>query len=595
MSRGSRSYVSIETVLACVVLAALALRWSGVRYGLPHIYTTDEIFEVKRALQLGAGHFDISRSFKGGLYYLLFLEYGVYYALLRISGQIQSTAEFLNLYFQNPSAFWILGRLTAGAIGALNVYLVFRLGSKLYGRRAGLISALFLAFTLEHLRASQVIGVDIAMITLLTATFLLLVELERTGSRRAYLQTALWAALAVMTKMPAIIVLLPIVIGHVRRAGDEGRSTGQTLLDRRLWLAALLFLVVTLAGNPGFLGAFKTHLAAALRLSSQPDTGVPVVPYALRAQNVWGFYAASIARSLGWAVFAAALLGFADQIRRGDRGAVSMAAFVLVFYLCLCLPRSDRLVYDRYSLPIQLLLVVQAGRFVAAIAGRLPFRGMAHQAVLPLAFVAFTLPPVLGHVFALSRTDSRTIAKYWIEAHIPAGSRIAIEGSGYGTARTTVPLNNTPQNVESLLESFRKRDARWEEDLDYGDKKNRFHTAYLKSLDGRVTYDLFLYGSETAPYRPLDDYMSHGVEYIVVRQEQSDRFLQPWNRERFPDAGRFYSEVRGDHRLETLVVFPPNGSLGPTIQVYKTRKDRVVEFESARDPERETGPRAKAG
>jgi len=56
------------SILLIVDIGALALtlRLLAVGYGLPHIYSTDEGFEVHRALKLGAGAFEFHRVSKGG-------------------------------------------------------------------------------------------------------------------------------------------------------------------------------------------------------------------------------------------------------------------------------------------------------------------------------------------------------------------------------------------------------------------------------------------------------------------------------------------------------------------------------------------------
>ncbi|MAF26420.1 MAG: hypothetical protein CME07_00960, partial [Gemmatimonadetes bacterium] len=71
----ARAFLFLLTTL-CV---GLAMRLWGDSFGLPHIFHSDEGFEVHRALRLAKGGFDIERWAKGGLYMLLCVEYGVYF------------------------------------------------------------------------------------------------------------------------------------------------------------------------------------------------------------------------------------------------------------------------------------------------------------------------------------------------------------------------------------------------------------------------------------------------------------------------------------------------------------------------------------
>ena len=57
---------------------ALGLRLWGINFGLPYDFTPDEVHEIVRALKLGAGEYSWTMG-KGGLYYFLFVEYGLLY------------------------------------------------------------------------------------------------------------------------------------------------------------------------------------------------------------------------------------------------------------------------------------------------------------------------------------------------------------------------------------------------------------------------------------------------------------------------------------------------------------------------------------
>jgi hypothetical protein len=74
--------------------AALLVRLWGTWHGLPYSYISDEYHEVMRALQLGAGSFNFERTGKGGFYFVLFFEYGVYFLLLKLAGVVDSAQDF---------------------------------------------------------------------------------------------------------------------------------------------------------------------------------------------------------------------------------------------------------------------------------------------------------------------------------------------------------------------------------------------------------------------------------------------------------------------------------------------------------------------
>src|SRR5690606_35894394 len=72
--------------LAAILVLAAAMRLWGITFGLPYEGVTynqvtwEESQEVHRAFKLGAGEYTWSFG-KGGLYYLLFVEFGMYFVV----------------------------------------------------------------------------------------------------------------------------------------------------------------------------------------------------------------------------------------------------------------------------------------------------------------------------------------------------------------------------------------------------------------------------------------------------------------------------------------------------------------------------------
>jgi hypothetical protein len=142
-----------QIFLALILIVAFILRIWGINFGLPHIYHTDEWFEVKRALKLGAGVFEFERVKKGGYFYLLFMEYGVYFVILKIFGIIKSSDEFLFKIFQDPTPIWLIGRVTTAIIGTINVFILYLLGKRAFSKGVGIFAGFFLAIHFIHVQS----------------------------------------------------------------------------------------------------------------------------------------------------------------------------------------------------------------------------------------------------------------------------------------------------------------------------------------------------------------------------------------------------------------------------------------------------------
>jgi hypothetical protein len=94
----------------------------------------------------------------------------------------------LALLFQN-GVVPVLARAAAAAVGVVNVLLVYRLGNELYGRRAGLLSALFLSLMPYHTVVSRQVLLDGPMTLCATLTLWLMTRFAST-QRPAWLYAA---------------------------------------------------------------------------------------------------------------------------------------------------------------------------------------------------------------------------------------------------------------------------------------------------------------------------------------------------------------------------------------------------------------------
>ena len=140
----STRWTPASIVLIVLLTIALGLRIWGIWFGLPYIFHDDEGLEVLRALRLGSGEFDFQRIGKGGYFYLLFIEYGFLFVVLKIFGIVSSPDDFALYFVRDPSAFFLIGRATTAVVGAVNVYIVYRIARLAYSANAAILAAGFL-------------------------------------------------------------------------------------------------------------------------------------------------------------------------------------------------------------------------------------------------------------------------------------------------------------------------------------------------------------------------------------------------------------------------------------------------------------------
>jgi hypothetical protein len=237
-------------------------------------------------------------------------------------------------------------------------------------------------------------------------------------------------------------------------------------------------------------------------------------------------------------------------------------------------PSKDVHVYARYALPVELILVLLA----AEVLDRGLVRCRVDPRLLPLVVVAFIAIPLYRSIVqdvGLSRRDTRTVAAEWIEANIPAGSKIVISGRGYEAATGTAPLKNLPSNVTAIMGIYGDRDAERRVGSSVAELKGTFRRAAIQALSGKKCYDLILISAETFPQQRLDHYIRKGAEYIVVDPVWYAKFLHGINHERFPVVGDFYQDILDSDRLRLLKRFEPGPRPGPVLEVYRVEPPGV--------------------
>jgi 4-amino-4-deoxy-L-arabinose transferase-like glycosyltransferase len=252
-----------------IALLGLVLRVWGSGFGLPQTYHIDELNYVPDAVRyVSTLDFQPSRWANPTLFkYLLAFEYEIVHLIARVIGRAEYMSSLEILLRNNPSIFYLLGRLSSGLLGAATIPVVYGIGAQAYGRKQGLAAAFLLAVSFLHARDSHYAVSDVPMAFFFSAAMLCyLLYMRRRASKYLY-----WAAgltgLAIATKYTALILVAVCTATWAL----VKRSRGWRDLARMLWSRELLvtsvvmglsFLVVcpyALLDYRGFLGSLRSH------------------------------------------------------------------------------------------------------------------------------------------------------------------------------------------------------------------------------------------------------------------------------------------------------------------------------------------------
>ncbi len=472
----------IWAALALVLLLALGLRLWGIRQGLPYAYNSDEDAHfVPRAIGM--------LTLGWNPHY--FANPPAYTDLLRLvfSAWFGGRAGVSHTFAVNPTAVFTLARVCAALLGTLAVWLLYLAGARLFDRGVALLAAALEAVAFLPVFYSHLALNDVPTLAPLTLSLLGTAGVLRKGRPRDYAIAGVGLGLGCATKYTGGIVLLPLLAAAAAQylaptprratgarepaAGGEGTGPPVAAGDSRspravpagrpvvvgLVLAGAAALVAFLLADPYSVldfHAFEQGLAHQSSLSgeAQGKLGAP-------RESGLVYYLWSLTWGLGWVPALAALAGAAMVWWRERKLGWVLVPAPLLFLLFM---GSEGRYFGRWLLPIfpiLCLLAAFAALQSARVAARAVWRVRAREAQpaeparpaepLPIdpsdrshsprsgfALIAFTTLAVIalcaqGLLYSvhsgllLSRADTRSLARAWMVAHVPAGAKVVVE------------------------------------------------------------------------------------------------------------------------------------------------------------------------
>lgn len=423
--------------LGAVLLLGLGLRLWGIDYGLPYAYHPDEPFLIGVAW----------RMFRTGDLDPNFWDYPTLqiYALLVLIALREGLQPYLPV-LATPGMEYLLGRLLNVAYAVGTIYLVYRTGSRLFGRWEGVAGAGLLAVAQQHNLMSHFLKVDVPATFFVAATLAAAVALIERPSLGRYALAGAMVGLSAAGKYPAASIAAVVVLAHAaawRR--DAARQLGRLFLAGGASIVTFaLACPYTVLNLRGFLAAFSSDIVGWAAAGHDGWDGDVLTTY-LR----WLFLGADA--PMAWLAVLGLALGLSAA--RWRMPVVLIGLFPFLFIVELTSIWVVR--FPWYVLPIYPSLAVlggfgavEAGRRLARLtwsSGRGGVHGesarpRAHAratvgaraqvawAVVALLAVGVQLSRAADESSLLAAEDVRTTALRWIVATLPPGSRIVREG-----------------------------------------------------------------------------------------------------------------------------------------------------------------------
>jgi len=217
ISREQASRISLETALVILLLIVAA----GTLLRLHHLEErslyVDEAASLMFAQLPGTDFWRALWEYEGNMAF--------YYVLLRIWIHLGDSEVIL--------------RSLSVLFGVATILVTYLLGTRLFGKKAGLVSAALLAVNVYHIRYSQEArGYSLAALLAVLSTYLFLLSVDSPRQKRYWVAYLLTSALAVYSHLYALLVLIAqwLSLG-LTRLRQMGRATV-------LWTAASLMALM---------------------------------------------------------------------------------------------------------------------------------------------------------------------------------------------------------------------------------------------------------------------------------------------------------------------------------------------------------------
>jgi len=448
-------------ILLIIVGLALAVRFAGIDFGLPHtLCRPDESTIIDKAWFVFQGdpnpHFF---NYPSLFIYLVAALFAIRFSVLALCGV--PTATLNAELYANPAPLFLTARFVSATMGSLTVIAVYLAAKRVFDRKTAFLSALFMSVCYLHARDSHFGTTDVPMTFLAVCAVLFLLRSRDTGSVRDFAWAGVFTGLATSTKYGGIFLVVPAVAAYLferhaasRGAAGNGRGEKGGAEEKMLcyFAAAAIAFVLTSPFALLDFGTFFAHFTAEARHLAVGENawGEPMI-----FGRGWWYHARyTLPYGAGILVFLAGLAGICIAIAEDARKGVVLMTFPIAFYLA---AGKGYTVFVRYMIPVLPFLCIGAAVFCVRVVRKLPSPVTAHAALALLAFIIAAEPAANTWLFnaLISRRDNRLVVHDWIAKVdvVPEGSTVYQTGKPFGHALLppTVKQFRTSENAGDNL------------------------------------------------------------------------------------------------------------------------------------------------
>ncbi len=413
-------------LLAAIVAVAAALRLYGVRWGLPFHFHSDEqvMFHFTEKLRTARSIRELTH---GDMRFFLYAPLLMHLLIgcVWVAGWFHRFAE------DDPASLTLylaMGRAIVAVFGTATVWLVYRLGARLYSRGAGILGAALLAVCTLHVRDSHFFVTDIPLTFFLAAELLSAARLVEEPRPRRYVELGAVLGIAMATKQTALLGVPLVAVAHAVVVLRRPRSEwGWWVLGWPALAGAVAALAFSAAYPyvwiaPGNFLAMSRKTASFVSASARP-------PWVWQFDGTsFGYWFTNVLFfGMGPLLELAALAGLVWAAKRRQLGDLLLVALLVPYTLVV---GRGFMKFVRYALPVLPLLCLWTGRLGAeALAAARTRATRSLVAGCIAAVIVTSLGYSIAYLHVYRKPDARLAAARWIHSNIPLGASMLVDSS----------------------------------------------------------------------------------------------------------------------------------------------------------------------
>jgi len=543
----------------------------GIGHDLPYSYYGDENQLIYSSLKFGTGDFNPHWFFWPTLFqYFVFFLFGLFYISGLLAGYFNSASDIIYLYVRSPAAFLIIGRSAASFFGISTIILVYILARRYFGDKKALLAAFLYSVLPLAVEYSHYAVVDTPLVFMITLAVIFILRLYESAGVKNYILSGLFLGLAFGIKYSALFLIVPLYLAQFMR--KDRRGLLGRMLDGKIVISLFSAIVAFFAVCPYAFLDWRTFLR---------DIKVQYIAAKLgwygfeRFNSLAVHISQNLREGLSFPVLVFSLCGLFFGLKKKKGPEFILAVIVPLYFFAISFSRNP---YPKFMLPLLPFLSIFAAAALIELVGKIrAMRSPVPKNIIFLLFPVIIIFPLSSSVHLdrnLNLLNTMTIAKGWIEANIPKGSRILMTAYGPALVQSPEDIVEDYTQLSMVTPTYnyhKERSNFYRIKQEVASQKTNYKISYILSpvaaLENKPAYEYMFKDSLSS----INNYKEK-FQYIVITDASYAKLLQAPNSrlaKRYRKLKGFYKELTREFAPEKVFRPEPGISRGPVVSIYK--------------------------